>query len=335
MGHQLISIITPFKNTAEYLSDCLNSIVNQTYQNWELLIVDDGSTDNSFGIVQSYADRDHRIHLLKNLGQGIIPALQTAYAASSGDFITRMDSDDIMHLQKLEKLNDMLNDRGPGHVAVGQVTYFSEIGISDGYAKYEAWLNGLTSKGDNFTELYKECSIPSPCWMVFREDFEKCGGFDYNQYPEDYDLTFRFYQGGLSCIPCSEVLHLWRDYPTRTSRTHVHYAQNYFLDLKFDYFKKLHFNSTRPLVIWGAGNKGKHLAKLFIDNAIPFTWMCDNPNKINKDIYGKNMIHFNAIDQMSRPQIIVTVANQDAQHDIRQFMTTRSLKQQADYFFFC
>jgi len=335
MHQPKISIIIPFKNTAHYLSECLDSIVEQSYTNWELLIVDDHSTDRSYKVVENYAQKDQRIQLMTNTGKGIIPALRKAYEHSSGALITRMDSDDIMPLNKLERLTDLLLGNGRGHVALGQVKYFSADGISEGYSKYEVWLNKLTADGSNFSEIYKECPIPSPCWMVYREDFDRCGGFNHDTYPEDYDLCFRFFEAGYQCIASNERLHLWRDYPTRTSRTHEHYAQNYFLDLKFKYFVKLHLNKNRPLVIWGAGFKGKHLAKLFIQEAIPFEWMCDNPNKIGREIYNQSMLHFSDLDRFSHAQIIVTVANPEAQVVISDFMSTRSIKPMQDYFFFC
>ena len=96
MQQSLISIITPFKNTAAYLEDCINSILKQSYTNWELLIVDDHSTDNSYKIVETFAANDSRIQLFKNKGFGIIDALQIAFKHSKGNFVTRMDSDDIM-----------------------------------------------------------------------------------------------------------------------------------------------------------------------------------------------------------------------------------------------
>ena len=68
MQKHLISILVPFKNTESYLVECLDSIVNQTYTHWELIIVDDGSTDASYELVKNYADTDARIHLLRNDG---------------------------------------------------------------------------------------------------------------------------------------------------------------------------------------------------------------------------------------------------------------------------
>lgn len=333
--NKLISILTPFKNTSEFLPECIQSIQQQTYKNWELLIIDDGSTDSSYEIVENLSKTDKRIKLYKNPGHGIIEALKFAFCKSSGAYITRMDSDDIMAKNKLEVLSKNLLDNGKGHIAIGLIKYFSDEGISNGYYKYEQWLNKLTRNGINYSEIYKECVIPSPCWMIQRDDLLACDAFNPGRYPEDYDLTFRFYQSNYTCIPCNELLHYWRDYSTRTSRTHEHYAQNYFLDIKLHYYLKLDYNKSRPLTVWGAGFKGKTIAKKLVDNNIPFYWICDNPKKIGKDIYGQTLKSFEFLNTLSNPQSIVTVANSLAQTEIRAYFKTRQMQAMEDYFFFC
>ena len=292
MEKPLVSILIPFKNTSVFLEECLDSIRKQTYRNWEVLAVDDHSSDESLKLVQKFTKKDSRIHVSQNQGTGIIEALRTGYSKSKGSFITRMDSDDIMTPNKLDLMVTSLLDSGKGHLALGKVKYFSDRGISNGYARYEVWSNQLTKSGSNYSEVYKECVIPSPCWMAYREDFNTCGAFEPNRYPEDYDLAFRFYEKELQCIPCNELLHYWRDYDTRTSRTSDHYAQNYFLDIKLHYFHKLDYDSNRPLVVWGAGNKGKTIAQSLLEKQIDFYWVCDNPNKIGKSIYGREMLHY-------------------------------------------
>ncbi|MFT0715747.1 glycosyltransferase [Flagellimonas lutimaris] len=335
MQNGKVSIIIPFKNTVHYLPECLDSIVNQSYTDWEVLAVNDNSTDESYELLTSYSNKDERIKVFQNKGSGIIHALQTGYAKSNGAFVTRMDSDDIMRPNRLEVMVNSLHKTGPGYIAVGQVKYFSHRGISNGYERYEEWLNGLTSTGNNFDEIYKECVIPSPCWMVHREDFEKCEGFKPQRYPEDYDLTFRFYEQGFKIIPCDPVLHMWRDYDTRTSRTHEHYAQNYFLDIKLHYFLKLNHDLTRPLVVWGAGFKGKKIAKGLKKQGLEFVWLCDNPKKIGKSIYGKELVHFEALQNLDNPQSIITVANENAQKEIRRYFSELEQSPMQDYFFFC
>ena len=331
----LVSIVMPVKNTSIYLEECLTSILNQTYANWELIAVNDHSTDNSLEVLSSFSQKDKRIQVFNNNGKGIIDALKLAYSKSSGDFITRMDSDDIMSKNKLEVMVSQLQKNGKGHIALGLVKYFSKDGIGEGFSKYEAWLNGLTEQGTNFKEIYKECVIPSPCWMISRVDFDKCGSFNSEVYPEDYDLVFRFFQYGLKCLSSNDLLHLWRDYSTRTSRTDKHYADSSFIEIKTNYFLKLHFDKTKNLVVWGAGKKGKFVAELLLKNNIHFEWICDNPKKIGKDIYNQKMLPFTALDKMENTQSIVTVASPTAQEEIKNYFSERGQESMKDYFFFC
>ncbi|RMZ50740.1 glycosyltransferase family 2 protein [Flavobacteriaceae bacterium PRS1] len=335
MHQPLISILIPFKNTAEFLPECLQSIINQSYKNWELLIVDDGSTDESFKLVEKFINNDSRIQLFKNNGSGIISALRIAFSKSKGELITRMDSDDIMLPNKLEVLSNKLIKHKKKHVAIGLVKYFSKTGIGDGYSKYETWINSLTLNGTNYSEIYKECVIPSPCWMIHREDLVSADAFNPNRYPEDYDLTFRFYENSYTCIPCTIVLHHWRDYAARASRTNPYYAHNFLLNIKLHYFLKLDYNNTRPLTLWGAGDKGKTIAKTLIENEVPFDWICDNPKKIGHDIYGVVLKPFRFLKQIKNPQSIITVANTEAQKQIRNYLTKLELQPMKDYFFFC
>lgn len=335
MPQPLVSILMPYKNTANYLTACLESILAQSYTNWELISIDDHSTDGSFTLVREYAKKDARIKTYSNSGLGIIQALRMAYTYCLGKFITRMDSDDLMTPHRITYMVKNLVAKGNGYLSVGQVRYFSANGISDGYARYEKWLNDLTIKGNNFSEIYKECVVPSPCWMVYRSDFVACGAFDTDRYPEDYDLAFRFYEQGLKIIPCSQVLLLWRDYDSRTSRTSKHYAENYFLEIKLYYFLKLDYNTNSTLIIWGAGKKGKQIAQLLQKQNIVFTWACDNPKKIGKEIYGTVMQSFKVLEQVPNFQTIITVANENEQKIIRSYLTSLQKTTMKDYYFFC
>lgn len=331
----LISVLMPVKNTAIFLEACLNSILQQTEKHWELIAIEDHSSDESWSILQRFAKKDKRIKALQNTGNGIIDALKLAYKNSSGELITRMDSDDIMLPEKLAVLKNQLTQNGVGHLATGQVQYFSADGLGDGYKKYQNWLNGLTAKGNNFKEIYKECVIPSPCWMLHRADMDKCQAFLPNRYPEDYDLCFRFYENSFKVIPNDQVLHQWRDYPNRTSRTDKNYADNRFLDLKVHYFLKLEQDKKRPLVLWGAGKKGKLIARQLIAAKVNFHWVCNNDKKIGKDIYGKVLLPFNVLQKWEEPQIIISVAGDLAQGEILSYLQNKQVKAGEDYYFFC
>ena len=335
MVSEKVSILIPFKNTEKYLEDCLNSILNQTYKNWQAILVDDNSIDKSLNIVKDFSKSDSRIIVLKNNGNGIIEALKTAYKKADGEFITRMDSDDLMTTNKIKCMASDLKFKGPGHIALGLVHYFSESGIKEGYKRYQDWLNSLISKGTSFNDIYKECVIPSPCWMLYRSDFDKTNGFNSSTYPEDYDLAFRFYENGFRCIPSNKVLHLWRDYPLRTSRTSVNYKENSFLKLKIDYFLKLSYNPLKTLVLWGAGKKGKKTASLLISAKTPFVWICNNPNKIGVKIYDVILKPWQKLNTISNYQSIITIANENSQTTIKAYFESRKMKNMIDYFFFC
>lgn len=335
MQKKKVSILIPFKNTENYLNECLDSIVKQTYVNWEVICVNDHSIDSSLGIANKFALSNPKIKVVNNKGNGLIDALKTAYNLSTGNLITRMDSDDIMLSNKISSMAEDLLNFGAGHIALGMVKYFSEKELGNGYKNYETWLNSLTSKGLNFNEIYKECVIPSPCWMVHREDLEKVNNFESEIYPEDYDLAFRFYQIGLKCIKSNKVLHMWRDYPNRTSRTNSNYADNSFLKLKINYFLKLSYNENKKLVVWGAGKKGKKVASILNELKVSFLWVCDNPKKIGKKIYDNYLEDWQIISNLTNYQSIITIASPDAQNYIKSFFKKKNKVELADYFFFC
>lgn len=332
MNEPAVSIIMPVKNTAAFLVECLDSIINQTLENWELLAVDDHSDDNSLDILTSYAYKDKRIHVFRNNGSGIIEALAFGYKKSLGKFITRMDSDDLMEPDKLELMKNQLHVRGKGHIAVGLVEYFSEKKLGEGYRNYAVWLNNLTTAESNFSDIYKECSIPSPCWMVSKVDFDKCGGFNSTIYPEDYDLAFRFRKIGLKITAINKVIHQWRDYDTRTSRNDDHYSDNRFSELKILHFIDQDYNVELELILWGAGRKGKKIAKLLTNNSIQFKWVCNNSNKIGKDIYGTLMEGMSALVDFDSAQVIVAVSSPKDSGEVEEVISENSRHQYFSFY---
>ncbi len=335
MRKPLISILLPVKNASLYLADCIDSIIKQTETNWELIAVEDHSDDDSFKILKAYEQKEQRIKVLKNNGKGIIPALRKAYENSIGELITRMDADDIMVPTKLEKLKACLSDFGTGHLSIGLVQYFSKNALGNGYLKYQNWLNALSLQEHNYYDIYKECVVPSPCWMIYRKDLDQCKAFKPDIYPEDYDLCFRFYKNDIKIKTVKEVLHHWRDYPERTSRNDPNYRDVHFFDLKIKCFLQLDYDPERPLILSGAGKKGKELARILINKNISFQWLTNNPQKIGHNIYGiklKSELH---LKNITNPQIIISIAAPDARHAIQKNLDQLHFEKAQDYFFFC
>jgi len=311
-----VSIIMPARNAEAHLAECLDSIIAQTYSDWRLTVVDDHSTDNTPAILESYSQRHpNKIRVLKNEGVGIIPALRLAYAHSAGVYVTRMDADDIMPINKLQVLKAAIGGR-QGYLTTGQVRYISDSVLGEGYRKYQDWLNTLTLANDNFADIYKECPIASPNWLVHREDLDKLGAFESQVYPEDYDLCFRFLQAGLILNNSAEVTHIWRDHPDRASRTDDNYSDNRFTKIKVDWFLRLHRNQSKPLCLWGAGPKGKSIAKELNNHKVSYTWVSNNPNKHGKDIYDVKIKPTDMLATITSCQIIIAISQRGTSKEI-------------------
>ena len=306
----------PARNAGTHLAECLDSIIAQTYTDWELIVVDDNSTDNTHAILESYSQRHpNKIKVLKNEGVGIIPALRLAYAHSVGVYVTRMDADDIMTNHKLQVLKAAHGGR-QGYLSTGLVRYISESALGEGFKKYQDWLNTLTLANDNFEDIYKECSIASPNWLVHREDLDKLGAFESQVYPEDYDLCFRFLQAGLILDNSSEVTHIWRDHPDRASRTDDNYSDNRFTKLKVDWFLRLHRNQKKPLCLWGAGPKGKAIAKELNKHKVRYSWVSNNPNKHGRHIYDVKIEPTDRLPSIPSCQVIIAISQRGTSREI-------------------
>lgn len=120
----LVSIITPLYNSEQYIERTIQSVLNQTYENWELLIVDDCSTDNGYKIVQELADKDNRIKLFKNeKNSGAAIARNKGIKAAQGKYIAFLDSDDQWHKDKLKIQVEFMESKNVGFT----FTYYNHI----------------------------------------------------------------------------------------------------------------------------------------------------------------------------------------------------------------
>ena len=304
-----ISILMPVFNEEKHLEKCLNSILDQDFKDWELISINDFSTDRSADILNNFASSDHRISVLENKSKGIIPALKLAFLNSKGKFITRMDADDIMPKIKLSVLRESIIKHGSGNIITGKVSYFSDKEMQAGFLNYEAWLNNLIETSDFINQIYKECIIPSACWMAFRSDLIKVNAFIESRYPEDYDLVFKFYKAGFKFQGVNEVLHLWRDHELRASRIDPNYQDQHFFDLKLDYFIDIDFDENKILFLWGAGKKGKKIATLLNEKNVTFRWVSNNDRKIGREVYDKIIEHPAAMTNVVNKQTIISIAD--------------------------
>lgn len=124
----VLSVIVPIFNAEQYLEKCLDSIINQTFQNMEIILVDDGSTDNSLSICQRYQLSDQRIKIISKENRGLIRARKTGLSVAAGNFIGFVDSDDWIENDMYEKFVYCMQCTGCDLVSSGIVREFMDSG---------------------------------------------------------------------------------------------------------------------------------------------------------------------------------------------------------------
>lgn len=328
-----VSIIMPVKNAGKYLHECLSSIRRQTFSFWELVVVNDHSTDDTLQILQQHAAADDRIWFFENTGRGITPALSLALSHTQGEFITRMDGDDVMPDTRLELMTKAMQAQPRKTVVTGKVRYFSTEAVSEGYTSYQYWLNERIDKQDHWDWVYRECVIASPNWMCRKADLKEIGGFATLSYPEDYHLVLKWYEHGFGIHSLPETTLLWREHPERTSRNSEHYDQSHFFELKIAHFlaSKL---EEKKLLLWGTGTKARLSAVLLSKHQQAFEWMDLQPEKFPEGIQGYEISHFKNIERMTNFKLLIAVYPPEKERiKLDKYLNSLDLKMGQDFWY--
>lgn len=184
-NEKLVSVVMPTYNAERYIREAVESIINQTYSNWELIIVDDESSDLTRKIINEYADADTRIRLIEGRRNGIGGALNLGVEMAVGDYIARMDADDISLSLRLEKQVDYMEKHNDVGVCATQWK---------GYAFDKVMQENMC---DTFTDqeikakLIFSNAIGHPTIMFRKRVFEDGWRYRENIIAEDYDLWTR------------------------------------------------------------------------------------------------------------------------------------------------
>ena len=151
-----VSVIVPVYNVELYIQDCLDSIINQTLKDIEIICVDDCSTDNSFSILDEYSKRDNRVKLLRHSqNKGLGPARNTGIYASNGEYIAFIDSDDFLSTDYLENLYNTAKKYDSDIVSTLNLYYYEEGVLTEKYCH----INKYISKKDKNIEGKSYISI--------------------------------------------------------------------------------------------------------------------------------------------------------------------------------
>lgn len=327
-----VSIIMPVKNVEDYIEDCIHSIRCQSFTDWELIVVNDHSSDVTQSRLDSFALADKRIQVYLNKGKGIIPALKLAFSHASAAFITRFDGDDIMPDNRLDTMVKAIEESPERTIVTGKLKYFSDQPISKGYQTYESWLNDRIDQKDHWQWIYRECVIASPNWIMRRNELSVMGGFNDLTYPEDYDLVLRWYQHDFTVQGLNQTTLHWREHAARTSRNSEHYKQAYFFRLKIKHFVK-HELGNSALILWGTDTKAKLTASILQKLKVDFKWMGlqENPSTLIND---HPIGHYTEIEGLKNFKLLLAVYPPLAQRNqLENYLQGQGLMQGKNYWY--
>jgi glycosyltransferase involved in cell wall biosynthesis len=313
-----ISILLPVRDAAATLPEALESIGEQTFTDWELIAVDDGSSDRSGDVLARAGARDGRIRLLRQSAQGIVPALEAARAHARGELLARMDADDRSHPHRLEAQLQLLERRRDLVGCGGHVRYVPRDRLSDGILRYEAWLNGITAPDEVDRELWVECPLAHPTFCLRSDSVARVGGYRQCGWPEDYDLLLRLRleEGPLGVVP--ETVLDWRDSPDRLSRTAPAYSARAFRRVRLHFLARSLLRGRSGLLVWGAGPTGKVLAREALSMEIPVRAFVDlDPRKLGQEVHGAPVIPPGEIGAFRDALGVAAVVQPGARAEIR------------------
>ena len=224
MDTPLVSIIMGMFNNEKTIKRCIQSVIEQTYENWEFIICDDCSTDNSYNIVKQIANEDRRIKLIKNgTNQKLAASLNHCLERAKGKYIARMDGDDICLPQRLMIQVEYLEQNNDIQV-VG-----STAQVSDGAEIFEV---RRVKENPSTADVLSGPPFIHPSIMMRKSAYDKLNGYTVLQRTirgQDLDLWYRFFAEGMKGYNLQEPLIIYfekrDDYKKRTFKTALMYTK--------------------------------------------------------------------------------------------------------------
>lgn len=246
-----ISIIMGIYNCEKYLKEAIDSIINQTYQNWELIMCDDGSTDNTYNIALEYMkDYPEKIILIRNeKNMGLNYTLNKCLKLAKGKYIARQDGDDISVQDRLEIEYNFLENNHEYSLVSSKMAYFDESG---------EWGESKVKEVPKKEDFIMGPPFAHAPVLVRKEILEEVGGYTEDKKllrVEDYHLWFKIYAKGHIGYNINKVLYKMRDnkeaYKRRNLKNRINEVR-----VKFIGYKMLHIPvykyiyCIRPILVW-------------------------------------------------------------------------------------
>ena len=330
--HPAVSVLIPARNAAATLAATLESVRRQTLADFECVIVNDGSTDETEAIAASAGARDPRFRVLTTEPRGLVGALQAGFAECRGKLIARMDADDLMMRARLARQQAAFS-RDPELALLGtHARIFPHARMGRGLHAYQSWLRSLRTPADILRDRFIESPLPHPSWMIRRSVLVE---FPYREtrWSEDYDLILRLAEAGRKLGVIAEPLLLWREHPDRLT----HQAET--LTLASFTAARAHFLASGPLrdtaryILWGYGPTGRDLRRALLAHGREPSHIIEvHPRRIGQTIHGAPVIPVSAIDTLPDEVILVSVAGAGPRGEVRASLKAAGRLEGRDFF---
>lgn len=322
----------PCRDAATHLPQAIRSLQLQTYRDFEVVALNDGSRDGTGDLLERWAAEDGRVRPVHLRGVGLVEALRAGCELCTGELVARADADDVAHPRRFAEQIGLLSAR-PELAAVGtHVRYFPWNHVGLGARRYQDWLNGLTEPESLARDIFVECPIAHPTLMIRRAELERVGGYRVSGWPEDYDLILRLHIAGARLANVPRVLHFWREGDGRASRHDPRYSPEAFRLCKIHFLRRSCLDGHEELSIWGAGRVGKDFARSLVQEGIRVRAFYDiDPRKIGQMIHGVPVRDARDLSDQADAFLLVAVGAAGARAFIRQELTATGLREPADY----
>lgn len=318
----------PAYNAAATLPQALASLRRQTFPAWELVAVDDGSTDDTPRILTEAADWDPRITYLRRPHQGLVASLNEGLRHCRAPWLARFDADDIMHRERLAR---QLAAGFDGVLGCG-VRTFPRAGLSEGLRGYEDWLNSLQSHEQIVRDLFVESPLAHPTVFMPRRLLDRVGGWRDVGWAEDYDLWLRLWRAGARFAKLPQVLHYWRDHPGRLSRGGGVYNTRSFRWCKASFLRETLCSGDCTVSLWGVGKAGRVWSRALEGVGIRVVRHIDpDEREVGGVCRGRPVVGLDAVSGIGDGPILVALGVMGARERARAHLDGLGLREWRDY----
>lgn len=327
-----VSVLLPFLNAAPTLEQALLSVLHQEFDDFEIVLVNNGSTDNSVNIVRKFTELGDRIKLIDEPVRGISKALNTGLDHCRGEYIARMDADDISLPGRLKFQSEYLDKHPETGLISGLVNYISSLSNNEGMFNYVQYLNSLVTSEDIFHLRFVESPFAHPSVMFRKSLISRFGKYNEESIPEDYELWLRWFSKGVIMEKLPVAVLNWHDHPDRASRSQDNYSREAFSRIRMKYLLEYLNGSLNPekkFFIWGGGKLSRKKADFLIASGIRVDGYIDvDPGR---KIPGHEVIHYLNLPPPGDSFIVSLVSNRGKYLEIAKFLNSRGYTNGSDF----